>query len=153
MMYNNLHKKAPGTKPPGSSSVLSSNKLSELLGKIQAFKFLRSKKNLEVSSLHEMLERLGARTQQILLTNQSQFSFLSQVEAQVEDLKRRMEESINPDDMRSFIFLYEQAVELIKTLETEMEFSCVENLKDSLHKSQVRIEFEKPEGFLSAIGA
>ena len=123
------------------------------LGQTRAFKLLRSRKVEETTQFKQMLDRLGERSQEILVFNINQQSILAEVEVKLEDLKRKMADSINPRDQRSLGYVQQKAAELERFLKDEAEFSGQELLKDSIHNSQVKIDFSKPAEFLSCLGA
>ena len=127
--------------------------LESSLGKIQDFKLIRSRKFQETTQLRETLQRLVVWSEEMIISNQKQQTITAEVEAQLEDLKRKLEENIHPRDHRRMSFVYQQTLELNKYLNTELEFSHQEQLKDSIHASRVKVEFDRPAQFLSFLGA
>ena len=141
----------PSVAPVSARQVV--EEVGAALAKIPAMKAARSKKAEEMNQVKKMVETLSLRTGEILDYNLRQQALLEKVEAELRDLKVKLEKKINPRDIRSLTYVYGKALELKKCLNTEVEFCCIEDLKEATHQSKLRIEFERPAQILSCLGA
>ena len=143
----------PGVPPSPVSPSQVVEVVESALGKIPAMKAARSRKDVEMMRVKEMVENLGRRTEEIMNHNQRQRALLDMVEAELGELRGKLETKINPGDFRSLSYVFGKALELSKYLNTEVEFFCIENLKEAAHQSKVKMEFERPAEILSRLGA
>ena len=133
-----------GASPPPVSPSQVVEVVESALVKIPAMKAARSRKAVEMRRVKEMVETLGRRTAEILNHNLRQRALLDTVETELGELKVKLETKINPGDIRSLNYVYGKTLELRKSLNTEVEFCCIEDLKEAAHQSKVKMEFERP---------
>ena len=142
-----------GASPPPVTPSQVVELVESALVKIPAMKAARSRKAVEMRRVKEMVETLGRRTVEILNHNLRQRALLDTVETELGELKVKLETKINPGDIRSLNYVYGKTLELRKSLNTEVEFCCIEDLKEAAHQSKVKMEFERPAEILSRLGA
>ena len=142
-----------GASPPPVSPSQVVEVVESALVKIPAMKAARSRKAVEMRRVKEMVETLGRRTVEILNHNLRQRALLDTVETELGELKVKLETKINPGDIRSLNYVYGKTLEMRKSLNTEVEFCCIEDLKEAAHQSKVKMEFERPAEILSRLGA
>ena len=148
----NVSTAGPSVSPPVIASQVV-EVVRSALAKIPAMKLARNRKVGEVSRMKEMVETLSLKTGEILDYNLGQQVLLDKVQAELGDLKVKLENKINPRDIRSLTYVYGKALELTRCLNTEVEFCCIEELKGAAHQSKLKIEFERPAQILSSLGA
>ena len=131
-------------------------KVSELLylSSQKALLFSRVRKE-ESSKLVDVLKVTESFMSQIAETLNDQLSHirnLEMLEAGVHDLRRQLE-GIDMSDTSAITSIYENAVNLSCALDTEAVSPRSQDLKKSLEKSSVKVEFEKAHDFLSFLKA
>ena len=131
-------------------------KVSELLylssQKALLFSRIRNEESSKLVDVLKVTESFMSQITETLNNRLSHTRNLEVLEARIDDLKRQLE-GIDMSDTSAVTRIYENAVDLSRALNTEAVSPRSQDLKQSLEKSSVKVEFEKAHEFLSFLKA
>ena len=131
-------------------------KVSELLSlssqKVQQFSHIRKEQSSKLIEVLKVTESFKSQIAETLNDHLSHIGNLEMLEANIYDLKRKLE-GIDMSDSSAVMRIYENVVDLNRALNSEVVSPSSQDLKQSLEKSSVKVEFEAAHDFLSLLKA
>ena len=131
-------------------------KVSELLSlssqKVQLFSRIRKEESSKLIEVLKVTESFKSQIGETLNDHLSHIGNLEVLEATIYDLKRRLE-GIDMSDSSAVMQIYENVVDLNRAWNTEVVSPRSQDLKQSLEKSSVKVEFEVAHDFLRVLKA
>ena len=131
-------------------------KVSELLylssQKVQLFTRIRKEESSKLADVLKVTESFMSQLASTLNDHLSHIGNLEVLEAGIHDLKRKLE-GTDLSDSSAVSRIHENAVDLSRVLNTEVIPPSSQDLKQSLGKSSVKVEFEVAHDFLSFLKA